>query len=51
MNVKRLLSLLALSTAIIGIGTVNAEANNNIMLEKLSNPSTKIKTLTKKDCI
>ena len=27
---KRLLSLLALSTAIIGIGTVNAEANNNI---------------------
>ena len=30
MNVKRLLSLLALSTAIIGIGTVNAEANNNI---------------------
>ena len=30
MNVKRLLSLLALSTAIIGIGTVNAEANNDI---------------------
>ena len=27
---KRLLSLLALSTAIIGIGTVNAEANNSI---------------------
>lgn len=27
---KRLLSLLVLSTAIIGIGTVNAEANNNI---------------------
>ena len=27
---KRLLSLLALSTAIIGIGTVNDEANNNI---------------------
>lgn len=32
-------------------GLVRAEENNNFMLEKLSNPNTKIKTLTKKDCI